>query len=280
MRFRSIAAVVSVAALGLPATALADNGSSARSSGTGQAQISKQVAATLQAALSQATAAQNAVNANVPVSIGGGHVSGGANSATQNANNGAASVASNGSNTNQENRQSQSGGGSSCGCGRSGQAQVSSQRALNGQLGASEANAHQRAVNANVPVSIGGGAVSGGANSANQNATNAAASEAQNDSNTSQKNNQTQFGGGSSCWLGCGGNGQAQLSSQWALTGQLATSEANAHRRAVNANVPVSIGGGAVSGGANSANQNATNAAASQASNDARTNQGGDQRQG
>ena len=84
---------------------------------------------------------------------------------------------------------------------------------------------------------------------------------------------------GSNCLVGCGGSGQAQLSDQEALTGQLAASCANANQTAVNANVPVNIAGGDIWGGDNSANQFALNGALSGAGNNAGTTQNGTQTQ-
>ncbi len=219
------------------------------------------------------------MNANVPVNIAGGDVSGGANSASQNATNGALSGAANNADTTQNNDQSQS-AGSSCliGCGGAGQVQGSEQNAATLQAEFSKAGANQNAVNANVPVNIAGGDISGGANSASQNATNGALSGAGNNADTTQNNDQSQSAG-SSCLIGCGGAGQAQFSSQNALTAQLAASSADACQNLVNANVPVDIGGWDIWGGANSASQNTTNLAGSLAGNDASTDQNGGQQQ-
>jgi hypothetical protein len=243
--------------------------------------LSSQDALTAQLAASKATANQNAVNANVPVNIAGGDVSTGDNSANQTATNSADSSASNHSNTDQSNNQSQTTSGGSCqiGCGGNGQAQISSQQSLTLQAALSSAHANQNAVNANVPVNIAGGDVSTGDNSANQTATNSADSSASNHSNTDQSNNQTQSDPGSSCQIGCGGTGQAQLSSQTAFTGQLAASSANAKQNAVNANVPVNIAGGDINSGDNSANQTSTNSGTSSSSNGSGTDQDGGQTQ-
>ena len=195
------------------------------------------------------------------MNVAGGDISGGDNSANQTATNGALSAAGNLADTDQSNNQTQS-ADSSCyiGCGGAGQAQLSEQKSLTAQLAASKADANQNAVNANVPVNIAGGDVYGGDNSANQTATNGAFSAAGNLANTDQSNNQTQSAG-SSCFIGCGGAGQAQLSSQESATLQAALSKADAHQNAVNANVPVNIAGGDIYGGDNSANQTATNGA-------------------
>ena len=213
------------------------------------------------------------------MNIAGGDISGGANSANQTATNGAQSGAGNLGITNQSNTQTQS-AGSSCliGCGGAGQAQLSGQSALTLQAALSGASAKQNAVNANVPVNIAGGDISGGANSANQTATNGAQSGAGNLAFTSQSNTQTQSAG-SSCLIGCGGAGQAQINDQQALTAQLALSSAKAKQNAVNANVPVNIAGYNIYGGANSANQTATNGALSGAGNLAFTGQTGGQNQ-
>jgi hypothetical protein len=250
--------------------------------GAGQAQFNDQSALTGQYAASKAKADQNTVNANVPVNIAGGDISGaGDNNATQNATNAAGSLAGNLSSTDQSNSQSQD-ASSSCliGCGGSGQAQFNNQNALTAQAALSSADAKQNAVNANVPVNVAGGDISGaGDNNATQNATNLAGSAALNGSRTSQDNTQSQSAG-SSCLVGCGGAGQAQFSSQGALTAQYAASSADANQNAVNANVPVNIAGGDISGaGDNNATQNATNAGGSLAGNLSGTGQTGGQTQ-
>jgi hypothetical protein len=102
-------------------------------------------------------------------------------------------------------------------------------------------------VNANVPVSIAGGKVYGGNSSATQNLDNKAKSKATNDATTNQGAKQNQESS-SKCDWGCGGSGQFQKLDQNANTEQKAKSEANAYQNGVNANVPVSIGGGDVSG--------------------------------
>ena len=102
MRSKLIAAGVSVAALLLPASAMAQGG------GSGQAQFNTQEATTLQAALSHADANQNGVNTNAPVNVAGGDVRSGDNSANQNLSNDANSTASNDASTTQNSDQSQS----------------------------------------------------------------------------------------------------------------------------------------------------------------------------
>ena len=132
-----------------------------------------------------------------------------------------------------------------------------------------------------MPVNIAGGSITSGSNSADQTATNGATSgPAVNEADTTQENTQTQEGGSSSCVIGCGGNGQAQLNCQGALTGQYANSSAEADQNAVNANVPVNIAGGSITGGDNSADQTATNEATSDAAvNGSTTTQSGEQSQ-
>jgi hypothetical protein len=250
--------------------------------GAGQAQFNDQGALTGQYADSSAKADQNTVNANVPVNIAGHDINGaGGDNATQNTTNGAGSLAGNLSGTDQSNSQSQT-AGSSClvACGGAGQLQSNSQNAVTGQYASSSADANQNTVNANVPVNIAGHDINGaGGDNATQNATNLAGSAALNGSSTDQSNSQTQTAG-SSCFVACGGAGQAQFSSQGALTGQYATSSADASQNAVNANVPVNIAGHDINGaGGDNATQNATNAGGSLAGNLSGTGQDGGQQQ-
>src|SRR6202008_1175070 len=98
------------------------------------------------------------------------------------------------------------------------QAQGNDQWSATLQKAKSDAEANQNAVNANVPVNIAGGDIKGGPskgapNSANQTVGNGALSAAGNKSDTTQSNDQSQSAG-SSCLIGCGGGGQAQLSDQ------------------------------------------------------------------
>jgi hypothetical protein len=243
--------------------------------GAGQSQTIDQAAATKQDADATSKADQNAVNADVPVSIAGGDVSGGSSSATQNANNAATADASNKSKTDQTANATQTGGSSSClsGCGGAGQAQTIDQSALTKQDADADAKAKQNAVNANVPVSIAGGSVSGGSSSATQTASNNADASADNKSKTDQTANATQTGGSSSCLSGCGGNGQEQNVVQDSTTKQKADADAKAKQNAVNANVPVAIAGGDVIGGSSSATQTASNNANADASNKSKTDQ-------
>ena len=243
--------------------------------GAGQSQVVDQSAVTKQDADAKATAPQDAVNANVPVSIAGGSVLGGSSSATQTADNSADASASNTSNTTQNANPTQTGGSSSClsGCGGNGQSQTVDQSALTKQDADADAKAKQTAVNANVPVSIAGHDVVGGSSSATQTAGNTADATAANMSGTTQTANPTQTGGSSSCFSGCGGNGQEQNVIQASGTKQDADADATAKQDAVNANVPVGIAGYDVVGGSSSATQTTTNDATSNASNTNTTNQ-------
>ena len=247
--------------------------------GSGQAQDASQTAATIQHASSNADAHQNGVNANVPVTIAGGNVSGGSSSATQHNTNTADSSAANTASTNQSAGQHQS-SSSSCvaGCGGSGQAQDASQKAATIQDASSKADAHQNGVNANVPVTVAGGDVHAGPSSASQTLDNTADSSATNTATTDQTANQSQSST-SSCIVGCGGSGQAQSASQAALTLQGAHSSADADQSGVNANVPVTVAGGDVWGGSSSADQMLSNTADSSATNTAHTTQAAGQSQ-
>ena len=86
---------------------------------------------------------------------------------------------------------------------------------------------------------------------------------------TTQDQTQTQtVGGNSSCKLGCGGAGAAQLGLQAANTEQGALAIGVSKQNAVNANAPVSIAGGDVSGGSSNADQHADSNAKSKAGNE------------
>ena len=122
-------------------------------------------------------------------------------------------------------------------------------------------------------MSIAGGNVSGGSSAANQTLTNTAKSDASNDSTTAQTARPTQTAGSSSCWYGCGGNGQSQNVHQSAKTKQDADADAKAKQDAVNANVPLNISGGSVYGGSSTANQTASNNANATAPNSSTTAQ-------
>jgi hypothetical protein len=239
---------------------------------TPQSQDLGQWANTEQHALSAALAKQNAVNANVPVTIvGKGKVkhSGKSGGAHQYVDNSADSNAANAAATSQKGNQNQSADVSSGnkGCkkfcaGGGGnvtpQKQHLGQKANTEQKAASISLAKQNAVNANVPVTIVGhgyvGADSNGAKSGGawQDATNSAESGAANAAATSQKANQDQHadvssgshGGGK---FGAGGGGnvtpQAQDLFQGANTEQAAKSAALAAQLLENVQAGVHIGG-------------------------------------
>ena len=253
--------------------------------GAGAAQIGAQLANTKQDADSKAISKQNAVNANVPVSIAGGDVKSGrsGSSATQKADSSAESKAKNDADTKQTQNQTQNvGGSSSCklGCGGAGGFQAGAQLANTEQSADSKAISDQNAVNANVPVAIAGGDVYSGSSTADQTANSEAKSKATNDADTTQHQTQTQdVGGGSSCKLGCGGPGAAQLGLQVANTEQWADSKAISKQNAVNGNTPVNTAGGDIDAGSSTASQTANSEAKSKASNDADTWQGQEQTQ-
>ena len=117
-------AVALVALAAAPAPAFADGG-------PGGFQAGIQSADTTQAAVGVAKSDQNAVNANVPVSIAGHDVSSGPSSATQTANSTATTDVSNESETEQNQKLDQDLGSSSChaGCGGAGGFQVGVQKA-------------------------------------------------------------------------------------------------------------------------------------------------------
>src|SRR5205814_6193223 len=114
---------------------------------------------------------------------------------------------------------------SSCyfGCGGAGGSQVGAQLADTSQSAGSLAVSKQNAVNANAPVNMAGGNITSGPSSANQLADSQAEAKASNDADTTQKQDQTQnVGGNSSCYVGCGGAGAAQIGVQSADTQQWA----------------------------------------------------------
>src|SRR5919202_3172063 len=130
------------------------------------------------------------------------------------------------------------------GGGGAGGLQAGLQYADTAQGAVATAVSDQNAVNANVPVSIAGGDVSAGSSSATQNADSNADAKATNDATTTQTQNQTQnVGGGSSCRVGCGGPGGAQIGVQKAATGQWADSFALSKQNAVNTNAPHAVAG-------------------------------------
>ena len=251
--------------------------------GAGAAQIGVQAADTQQGAASAAISKQNAVNANVPVNVAGGNITSGPSSANQLANSQAEAKSSNDADTTQKQDQTQNvGGSSSCkaGCGGAGGFQAGVQLANTSQWAGSLAVSKQNAVNANVPVNVAGGNITSGPSSANQLANSEAEAKASNDADTTQKQDQTQnVGGNSSCYVGCGGAGAAQIGVQAADTQQWAGAAAISKQNAVNANVPVNVAGGNITSGPSSANQLANSEAEAKASNDADTTQKQDQTQ-
>jgi hypothetical protein len=245
-----------------------------------QSQSLGQAAFTGQWAESAALAKQNAVNANVPVTIAGkGKVGSSPSSANQWADNSANSNATNASATKQDADQNQNANSNSgnSGCSKfctggggniTKQGQDLAQLAATHQSAASAALAKQNAVNANVPVTIVGIADhgsgkdgwgsdgwgnSGKSSGANQNASNSASSAAANASVTHQDADQNQnsnassgnSGGGGKFSAGGGGNitPQSQDLVQLAKTQQGSISAAVAGQLATNGASPVSIGG-------------------------------------
>jgi len=128
-------------------------------------------------------------------------------------------------------------------------------------------------------VNVAGGNITSGPSSANQLANSEAEAKASNDADTTQKQTQTQNVDGSSCHVGCGGAGAAQIGVQAANTQQDAKAAAISKQNAVNANVPVNVAGGNITSGPSSANQLANSEAEAKSSNDADTTQKQDQTQ-
>ncbi len=270
MKAKLLSVAVVLLALWAVPSAFADSG------GSGGFQAGAQSASTNQAALGAAASYQNAVNANVPVSIAGGNVTSGPSSATQTATSDATTDVSNKAKTDQDQHLNQNiGGNSGCyaGCGGAGGFQAGVQNAETNQLAAGVAHSDQNAVNANVPVSIAGGNVNSGPSSATQTASSSANTDVSNKAKTDQDQSLHQNIGGGSCSLGCGGAGGFQAGIQDAQTNQLAVGVAKSDQNAVNANVPVSIAGGNVSSGPSSATQTATSDATTDVSNKAKTDQ-------
>ena len=236
-----------------------------------------QVGKTKQDADADAKAKQNAVNANAPVSILGGDLSGsGSSSANQTAHNNANADASNESTTGQDAKATQIGGDSSCwsGCGGNGQEQNVIQIGKTKQDADADAKAKQNAVNANAPLLVVGGDPSSGSSSASQDVGNEANAHGSNSSTTHQDASPTQIGGESHCWSGCGGNGQEQNVIQIGKTKQHADADAKAKQDAVNADAPGSILGDDPSGSdSSSAEQTAHNNANSDSPNRSETRQ-------
>jgi len=262
-------AVVLVALAAAPGQAFADSGA------PGGFQAGVQSANTGQVAGGLATSDQNAVNANVPVSIAGGNVTSGPSSATQTATSNATTDVSNKAKTDQDQTLNQNVGGSGCyaGCGGAGGFQAGIQDAQTQQVALGIAKSDQNAVNANVPVSIAGGNVSSGPSSATQTASSNATTDVSNKAKTDQDQTLTQNIGGGSCYAGCGGAGGFQVGVQKADTNQWALGVAKSDQNAVNGNAPVSIAGGNISSGPSSATQTATSSANADVSNKAKTDQ-------
>ncbi|TML42873.1 MAG: hypothetical protein E6G19_13440 [Actinobacteria bacterium] len=270
-------AVVVIALAWAVAPAAADTGGG----GAGALQAGVQQAATNQQAGAAAISKQDATNANTPANIAGGNVTAGPSSANQLANSEAEAKASNDADTSQKQNQDQTVGGGSCsaGCGGAGAAQIGAQLSDTNQNADAKAVSDQNAVNANVPVNVAGGNITSDPSSANQLANSQAEAKASNDADTTQKQTQTQNVDGSSCQVGCGGAGAAQLGIQAANTEQDAKSAAISKQNAVNANVPVNVAGGNITSGPSSANQLANSQAEAKSSNEADTTQKQDQTQ-
>src|SRR5919201_637944 len=253
MRAKLVSVAVALVALGAASPAYADSG------GSGGTQAGLQGAATGQVAAALAASHQNAVNANVPVSIAGGNVNAGPSNAAQAAGSSANTNVGNTASTNQGQSLGQTVGGSGgcvAGCGGAGGAQVGVQKANTRQAAIGAANSNQNAVNANVPVSIAGGDVNSGPSNASQAASSTANTNVGNNASTNQGQGLGQtVGGNSSCLAGCGGAGGFQLGIQNAETEQLAAGASHSDQNAVNTNAPVSIAGGDVSSGPSSAAQ-------------------------
>src|SRR5205823_1961611 len=278
LKLLAVVAVVGALAWAVP-PAMADTGGG----GAGALQAGVQQAATDQQAGAAAISKQDATNANVPVNIAGGNVSAGPSSANQLASSEAEAKAkaSNDADTSQKQNQDQTVGGGSCsaGCGGAGAAQIGAQLSDTKQNAGALAVSDQNAVNANVPVNVAGGNTTSGPSSANQLANSEAEAKASNDADTTQKQTQTQNVDGSSCHVGCGGAGAAQIGVQAAGTKQDAAAAAISKQNAVNANVPVNVAGGNITSGPSSANQLANSAAEAKSSNEADTTQKQDQTQ-
>jgi hypothetical protein len=270
------AKVLGVAATVLAALAIAPAAFADGSGGPGGFQAGVQGASTTQGALGVALSNQNAVNANVPVSIAGGNVTSGSSTAAQAATSTANADVKNKSKTDQDQTLNQNIGGSGCvaGCGGAGGFQAGVQKADTKQIAVGVAKSDQNAVNANVPVTIAGGNVTSGPSDATQNASSEANADVKNKSKTNQDQTQNQnIGGSGSCKAGCGGSGGFQVGIQHADTKQIAAGIAKSDQNAVNANVPVTIAGGNVNSGPSTATQNATSTATTDVKNKSKTDQ-------
>jgi hypothetical protein len=276
LKLLAVVAVVGALAWAVP-TAMADTGEG----GAGALQAGVQSASTDQQAGAAAISKQDATNANTPTNIAGGNVAAGPSSANQLASSEAEAKASNDADTSQKQNQDQTVGDGSCsaGCGGAGAAQIGAQLSDTNQDAGALAVSDQNAVNANVPVNVAGGNITSGPSSANQLANSDAEAKASNDADTTQKQTQTQNVDGSSCHVGCGGAGAAQIGVQAANTEQDAKAAAISKQNAVNANVPVNVAGGNITSGPSSANQLANSEAEAKSSNDADTTQKQDQTQ-
>src|SRR5438876_182274 len=276
LKLLAVVAVVGALAWAVP-TAMADTGEG----GAGALQAGVQSASTDQQAGAAAISKQDATNANTPTNIAGGNVAAGPSSANQLASSEAEAKASNDADTSQKQNQDQTVGDGSCsaGCGGAGAAQIGAQLSDTNQDAGALAVSDQNAVNANVPVNVAGGNTTSGPSSANQLANSEAEAKASNDADTTQKQTQTQTVDGSSCHVGCGGAGAAQIGVQAAGTKQDAAAAAISKQNAVNANVPVNVAGGNITSGPSSATQLANTEAEAKSSNEADTTQKQDQTQ-
>src|SRR6478736_657536 len=253
--------------------------------GAGGFQAGVQNADTNQLAAGAAHSNQNAVNANVPVSIAGGNVSSGPSSATQRATSSASADVSNKAKTDQDQHLSQNIGGGSClaGCGGAGGFQAGVQSAETNQWAAGAAFSNQNAVNANAPSSTAGGNIASGPSSATQTATSSAYTDVSNKAKTDQDQGLKQDIGGKDCGCskdghdglsaGSGGAGGFQAGIQAAETNQWALGISKSDQNAVNANAPSSTAGGNIASGPSSATQTATSSAYTDVSNKAKTDQ-------
>jgi hypothetical protein len=255
--------------------------------GPGGFQLGVQNAETNQAAIGIAKSDQNAVNANVPVSIAGGNVSSGPSSATQNATSDATTDVSNKAKTDQDQSLHQNLGDNKwcgcegrdmktqcvAGCGGAGGFQLGVQKADTNQIAAGAAFSNQNAVNSNTPVSTAGGNIYSGPSSATQTATSNATTDVSNKAKTDQDQDLSQNIGGDSCLAGCGGSGGFQAGVQSAETNQWALGISKSDQNAVNGNAPVSTAGGNIYSGPSSATQTATSNATTDVSNRSKTDQ-------
>ena len=157
----------------------------------------------------------------------------GSSSADQTARNSADADASNKSKTDQDATATQTAGKSTCwsGCGGNGQEQNVVQIGETKQDADADASAKQDALNTNAPSLVIGGDPSSGSSSAKQDVSNKADADASNKSSTDQDAIATQLAGDTTCWSGCGGNGQEQNVIQVGETKQDADADATAKQR-------------------------------------------------